>query len=163
MHHETAYLAVGANLGDRAANIAAAVEALRRTPGVAVTKQSTLVENPAVGGPADSPAFLNGVVEIETTLAPHALLDALLDIERALGRHRREKWEPRTIDLDVVLFGEQLIDAPRLKVPHPLMHRRRFVLGPLAELAPDAKHPIFGRTIREMLAALDGQTLRPRV
>src|SRR5688500_14027207 len=132
MPREIAYVAVGANLGDRAANIAAAIDALGRTPGVSVTKQSTLIDNPAVGGPPASPAFLNGVIEIETTLPPSELLTRFLQIERALGRERAVKWSPRVIDLDLILYGNELIDTPELKVPHPLMHARRFVLEPLS-------------------------------
>jgi 2-amino-4-hydroxy-6-hydroxymethyldihydropteridine diphosphokinase len=151
MRPETAYIALGANLGDRARNIAAAVAKLRDTPGVTVMRQSSLIENPAVGGPADSPAFLNGIVEIETTLAPHALLARLLEIERSLGRKRRTKWEPRPIDLDLILYGNAVVDAPELKVPHPLMQERRFVLEPLAELAPDLVHPVLRKTVKSLL------------
>src|SRR3954452_1611863 len=102
---QTAYIALGANLGDREANIAAAIEALGRMPGTRVVRISKLIENPAVGGPADSPAFLNGVAKVETSLSPHELLVRLLEIERSLGRERRTKWEPRTIDLDLILNG----------------------------------------------------------
>ena len=149
-----AYVALGANLGDRAANIRAALDALERTPGVRVTRVSSLIENPAVGGPEDSPSFLNGVAELETTLPPHALLARLLEIEQSLGRERRTRWAPRPVDLDVILYGDQVIDTPDLKVPHPLMHERRFVLEPLAEIAPEVMHPVFKRSVRSLLAAL---------
>lgn len=148
---ETAYVALGANLGDRAAAIRSAVTRLDATPGIRVTKRSLLLENPAVGGPEDAPPFLNAVVEIETTLAPHDLLARLLEIEKSLGRDRREKWEPRIIDLDLILYGNEVIDSPVLRVPHPLMHERRFVLEPLAEIAPDVVHPVLRKTALALL------------
>ena len=154
----TAYIALGANLGDRRGNIAAALERLNRVPGVTVTKASTLVENPAVGGPADSPAFLNGAVEIETSLAAVELLEALLSIEQSLGRVRKDKWGPRAIDLDLVLYGDRVVNEPGLTVPHPLMHERRFVLEPLAEIAPDAEHPVLKAPVRELLETLADRT-----
>lgn len=112
------------------------------------------MENPAVGGPAGSPPFLNGVIEIETTWSAPDLLKFFVDIEQSLGRQRREKWEPRAIDLDLILFGREVIDTPDLKVPHPLMHTRRFVLQPLAEIAPSALHPILKQTASQLLARL---------
>lgn len=151
-----AYIALGANLGDRAANIGRAIAGLRATPGVRVLRTSALIENPAVGGPPDSPPFLNGVVEIETMLDPHALLQRLLEIESQLGRIRRQKWEPRAIDLDILLFGSRTLDADHLTIPHPLMHQRPFVLKPLVELAPDLKHPILNKTVAQLLAEMSG-------
>ena len=147
----TAYIALGANLGDRQANMDRAVNALGETAGVRVTKMSSLIENPAVGGPEGSPPFLNGVVEVETDLPPRQLLDRLLEIERSLGRERREKWGPRVIDLDLLLYGDQVIAEPHLQVPHPLMHERRFVIEPLVEIAPQVVHPVLNKTMRELL------------
>ena len=144
------YIALGANLGDRAGNIAAALEKLRQTPQVKLTKVSALIENPAVGGPPDSPPFLNAAAEISTSLSARAILDRLLEIEREIGRVRREKWGPRSIDLDLLLFGDQVIDEPGLTVPHPLMQQRRFVLEPLAQIAPAALHPLLKRTITQL-------------
>lgn len=152
----TAYIALGANLGDRAASLRDAVARLSATPGVAVTRLSSFLENPAVGGPADSPPFLNAAAEVQTSLSASGLLDRLLQIERDMGRERIKKWGPRVIDLDLVLFGDQVIDAPTLKVPHPLMHARDFVLRPLAEIAPHAVHPVLRMTIGDLLSRLAG-------
>jgi len=149
-----AYVAVGSNLGDRPGNIAAALDLLRKTPGVDGVRASTLLENPAVGMPPGSPPFLNGVAEVRTTLDPGALLRRLLEIERSLGRERHRKWDSRPIDLDLLLHGGHVLDAPDLKLPHPRMHERRFVLQPLAELAPDAVHPTLGKSIERLLSEL---------
>jgi 2-amino-4-hydroxy-6-hydroxymethyldihydropteridine diphosphokinase len=154
---ETAYIALGANLGDRQANIRAALAKLEQTPGVNVTKVSTLMENPAVGGPADSPPFLNAAAELVTSLTPTGLLAALLAVEQSLGRVREMKWGPRAIDLDLLLYGDRVVDAPGLSVPHPLMHERTFVLQPLVQIAPDVVHPASKRTIRELLDDLDAR------
>jgi 2-amino-4-hydroxy-6-hydroxymethyldihydropteridine diphosphokinase len=147
----TAYIAIGANLGEREKTMRRALELLNEIAGVRVRRISSFMENPAIGGPADSPAFLNGVAEVETTLSPDALLDRLLDIEKQLGRVRREKWEPRAIDLDMILFGNQVVNTDRLTIPHPLMHARRFVLEPLVEIAPDISHPVLKQTVRALL------------
>jgi 2-amino-4-hydroxy-6-hydroxymethyldihydropteridine diphosphokinase len=151
----TAYLALGANLGDRRKSIRAALDALTATDGITVTRISSLTEYPAVGGPPDAPPFLNGAAQIQTTLGSHALLHRTLEIEKNLGRVRREKWEPRVIDIDLLLFGDQIISSQELVIPHPLMHERRFVLQPLAEIAPEAVHPTLQMTIAGLLQNLD--------
>lgn len=148
---QVAYIALGSNLGDRANNIATAIDHLRANPDIEVTKASALLDNPAVGGPSDSPPFLNAVAEIQTTLPPRELLRTLLEIERTMGRERREKWGPRVIDLDLILYANQIIDEPDLKIPHPLMHKRPFVLKPLSELAPELIHPVLHQSIRQLL------------
>jgi len=150
----TACIALGANLGDRAANLRAALGLISITPGVRVKRVSTFLENPAVGGPPDSPSFLNAVAAIETDLEPHALLTRLLEIERQMGRVRSQRNDPRPIDLDIIFFGDRVIDTPDLVVPHRLMHERRFVLQPLAEIAPEMLHPKLGKRVDEILRAL---------
>ncbi len=134
-------------MGDRAAMMRAAIDRLNESPGTKVKRLSNFLETPADGGPANSPAFLNAAAEIETALDAHALLGLLLKIEQGLGRHRIEKWGPRTIDMDLLLFGDAVINTPNLKVPHPLMHERDFVLRPLAEIAPKVVHPVLHCTI----------------
>jgi 2-amino-4-hydroxy-6-hydroxymethyldihydropteridine diphosphokinase len=150
----TAYIALGANLGDRRANIARALELLRATPGVDVIKVSDLIETAAVGGPPDSPRYLNGAAELHTTLSAETVLERLLAIEAEIGRIRRLQWEPRTIDLDLLLYGNRVVNAPSLKLPHPLMHLRRFVLEPLAQIAPGVMHPTQRQTIAQLLKGL---------
>jgi len=140
-HNHAVYVALGSNLGDREANLKKALAMLIETPHLYVRRVSSFIENPAVGGPEDSPDFLNAAVEVTTTLSPHALMKRLLEIEREMGRTRDKKWEPRCIDLDLLLFGDQIISDDTLIVPHPLMHERRFVIEPLAEIAPNVVHP----------------------
>lgn len=147
----TAHLALGSNLGDRRARIAEALQRLAEA-GVVVRRCSEIIETPAEGGPAGSPPFLNAAAEVSTTLAPHPLLHVLMDVERAMGRVRRVKWEPRPIDLDLLLYGQRIISSQELIIPHPLMHERLFVLKPLAEIAPDAVHPVLQMRISALLA-----------
>jgi 2-amino-4-hydroxy-6-hydroxymethyldihydropteridine diphosphokinase len=142
-----AYVGLGSNLGDREATIRGAVEAL---PGVVAV--STLRETDPVGV-TEQPAFLNGAVVLETDLSARELLELLLSVERSLGRERRERWGPRTIDLDLLLYGDEAIDEPGLTVPHPRLHERRFVLEPLAELDPELAVPGRG-PVKELLAGL---------
>jgi 2-amino-4-hydroxy-6-hydroxymethyldihydropteridine diphosphokinase len=143
----TAFVGLGANLGDREKKIRRAAELLE------ASRLSTIRETEP-WGLVDQPAFLNAVAELDTELTPHALLDRLLDVERELGRVRGgPRWGPRTIDLDLLLYGERTIHEPGFDVPHPRMHERLFVLEPLAELAPDAVVPGHGKVL-ELLAKL---------
>ncbi len=157
---EHAFVALGANLGSREATLRRAVTALDGREDTAVVAGSALRETDPVGY-VDQPRFVNGVILIETELEPRALLDVLLGIERELGRTRRgPRHGPRTVDLDLLLYGDRVIDEPGLVVPHPRMHERRFVLEPLAEIAPDLEIPGRGR-VSDLLLALDATTLSP--
>jgi len=149
------YVGIGSNLGDRAAHVAAAVARMNALPETKVLGVSSVIETDPVG-PAGRGKFLNAAAELETELAPAALLADLQGIERDLGRVRAERWGPRTIDLDILLYDDRVVDAPALTVPHPRMCERAFVLGPLAELAPDLVHPVERRPVRELLDALRG-------
>ncbi len=150
---ETAYIALGSNLREPQRQLQAGFEALARLPGTQLIVHSSLYLSAPVGY-ADQPDFVNAVAAIRTTLAPHALLDALLAIEREHGRVREFVNAPRTLDLDIALYGEQVIHEPGLTVPHPRMHERAFVMAPMAEIAPDAVVPGRGR-VSELLAGVD--------
>ncbi|HEV3446427.1 MAG TPA: 2-amino-4-hydroxy-6-hydroxymethyldihydropteridine diphosphokinase [Gemmataceae bacterium] len=147
----TAFIALGSNLGDRNANLLAALQALQDRPGIVVKQTSSFYETEPVGGPPGQGLYLNAAARVETRLTPRQLLQALLEVEAQLGRQRQERFGPRTIDLDLLLFDDQVIDEENLTVPHPRLQERLFVLEPLAEIAPKAVHPILGLTIRELL------------
>jgi 2-amino-4-hydroxy-6-hydroxymethyldihydropteridine diphosphokinase len=145
-----AFVALGSNLGDREAHLAAAVEALRARSGIRVEAISKVYETPPVGPPPQGP-YLNAVARLRTRLAPRALLACLLEIEAARGRERSAgRWSARTLDLDLLFYGSLVLDEPGLCVPHPRLHERDFVLVPLCDLAPDLVHPARGETAREM-------------
>jgi 2-amino-4-hydroxy-6-hydroxymethyldihydropteridine diphosphokinase len=148
-----AYVGLGANLGPREVTLLRAVDLLAAAEGVDVAAVSQLRETEPVGV-VDQPPYLNGVVAIETSLEPGELLDLLLETERSLGRVRDERWGPRTVDLDLLVYGERVIDEPGLHVPHPRLGERRFALEPLADLDPALEIPGLGQ-VSATLAALD--------
>ena len=149
-----AYVGLGANLGDREESIRRAVALVDELGGVSVVGVSSLRETEP-WGPVEQPRYLNGAVAVETDLPPRELLDALLDVERRLGRARDDevRWGPRTIDLDLLLYGDEVVDEPGLQVPHPRLHERRFALEPLAELDPTLEIPGRG-PVQTLLAGL---------
>jgi 2-amino-4-hydroxy-6-hydroxymethyldihydropteridine diphosphokinase len=156
--HEVAYLSLGSNVGDRVANLDAAIVRLRILGEVVAV--SSFYETAPVGFAAQ-PWFLNCVVKLETKKKPAQLLADLLALEQGMGRVRGQKNGPRVIDVDILLFGESVIESKGLTIPHPAMHQRRFVLEPLAEIAPDVRHPVFKRTIQELRDELPpGQAVR---
>jgi 2-amino-4-hydroxy-6-hydroxymethyldihydropteridine diphosphokinase len=148
----TVYLSLGSNLGDRAGNLRQAITRLEKLGSVSAV--SSLYETEPVEVKGLQPWFLNCVAALETRLDPEQLLARLLALEQAMGRRRTEPKGPRTIDIDIVLFGDAVVDTPELTIPHPAMQQRRFVLEPLAEIAPEARHPVLQRRARELLAAL---------
>ena len=147
---QTTYLSLGSNVGDRARNLRDAIRALETT-GVHVARVSSLYETEPVDY-LDQAWFLNMAIDAETELGALELLRALRQIETQMGSKKLIAKGPRLIDMDILLYGDQVIDTPELQVPHPRMHRRRFVLEPLAEIAPNARHPVSGLSATEMLA-----------
>jgi 2-amino-4-hydroxy-6-hydroxymethyldihydropteridine diphosphokinase len=151
MSGATAYIALGSNLGDRRALIESALHDLRQHPQIAVIAVSTIIETAPVG-PPDQHRYLNAAAELRTSLSPRELLDVCLSIEAAHGRTRtiQQRWGPRLIDIDILLYGDELIDEPGLHIPHPHMAERLFVLEPLAEIAPQLVHPALRSTIQSL-------------
>ena len=150
-----AFIGLGSNLGDRRGTLLGAIAALDATPGVIVKGVSSFYKTEPVGGPPGQGMFLNAAAELETTLEPLALLRILREIEARFGRVRTVRWAERTLDLDLLLFDQEIIDTPALCVPHPRLASRRFVLGPLAEIAPGAVDPVSKRSVAELLEDLE--------
>jgi 2-amino-4-hydroxy-6-hydroxymethyldihydropteridine diphosphokinase len=152
---DTVYIGLGTNLGDREAQLARAVETLHRIDAVAVSARSSLYDSAPMG--PEQPRYLNAVVELECGLAPQRLLGILKQIELDLGRTSRERWGPRELDLDILLWPGRLVADPNLQIPHLELHKRRFVLEPLCEIAPELRHPVLGESVERLLAALSSQ------
>jgi 2-amino-4-hydroxy-6-hydroxymethyldihydropteridine diphosphokinase len=155
---KTAFLGLGSNVGDREANLRDAVERLASEE-IRVLRRSSVYET-APQEILDQPWFLNAVVEVETSMFPLQLLARIREIERQMGRRRVTAKGPRNIDIDILFYGRSVIATAELEVPHPRIAQRRFVLEPMAEIAPEFRHPVTGRTAMEMLAAVEPQGVR---
>jgi len=145
-------LLLGSNLGDRLSFLKCAIEEIG-TAIAPIAKASSVYETKS-WGKTDAPDYLNQVILLDTGLAPRLVLETLLGIEEKLGRKRGEKWGPRTIDIDILFYGQEIIDEPGLHIPHPELHKRRFTLEPLTEIAPDWLHPVLNKNISELKAEL---------
>lgn len=145
----TAYLLIGGNLGDRAAYLQRAVKHIEALCGK-ITSSSSIYETAAWGN-TNQPAFYNQAIQLMTPMAPEDLLEQLLAIELEMGRVRSQKYGPRTIDLDILMIDDKVLDTPNLTIPHPQMQHRRFALLPLAEIAPSLRHPVLDKTVSELL------------
>jgi len=148
-----AYIGIGSNLGDKSFHCRYSIDQIDTSPGCHVIARSTLFKTEPEGV-TGQPWYVNCIAQIAVTKSPFDLLQGLMNVESAMGRVRRKRWEPRIIDLDILLFGQEIRESHNLLIPHPLMHKRRFVLQPLAQLAPDLLHPVFKVTIQELLNKL---------
>lgn len=143
------YIGLGSNMGDRRRNLFSASCHIIALEGIQPLKLSRFYETAPVGGPPQ-PMFLNAVFSIKTAISPHQLLARFQHIENLMGRVRMERWGPRTIDIDILLYGDKIVDDDLLKIPHPLMHTRLFVLEPFVEIAPNVVHPVLKKTIFQL-------------
>jgi len=155
-----AYIGLGSNLGDRRANLDQALDQLKRDPALGLRRVSSYEQTPALGD-GTQPDYLNAVAEIDTGLAPAALLERLKEIEDGLGRKRYRRWGPRTIDLDLLLLGNAVLDSPQLTIPHADMHLRSFVTAPMARLNPGLMHPVLKVSMKELNERLHGGNFHP--
>jgi 2-amino-4-hydroxy-6-hydroxymethyldihydropteridine diphosphokinase len=151
-----AYLGLGSNLGNRLAFLRSGRDTLAERHDIVLLRAAGVYETNAVGGPPENPAFLNTVLEIETSAEPQQLLATCLAVEDEFGRTRPARWAPRTLDIDILFFADQIIHEANLTIPHPALHERSFVLAPLREIAPDLRHPLMDKTVGELAEACAG-------
>jgi len=152
---KTSAIALGSNLGDSQVTLEAALKTLDQTSGIRVKTYSSWYVTAPIGGPAEQPSYLNGCALLEVEQTPQELLQTLLAIEDQFGRVRQERWGPRTLDLDLLLFEDLILDTPHLQIPHPRMTQRAFVLVPLAEIAPDWIEPVSREAISQLVEKVD--------
>ncbi len=157
---KTAFIGIGSNLGDKLANCLRAIELIRGIPGCSLIAGSDFYRTEPVGVEKQD-WYVNAVISLSTSISAQGLLGSLMGIEEGMGRVRTGKWAPRTIDLDILLFGQDIINDKDLEIPHPFMHLRRFVLVPMVQLAPELIHPVLGKSMSELLEDLsdEGQTV----
>lgn len=146
-------IALGSNLGDSLAILGSAIKTLDRIPGIKIVSLSSWYQTKAIGPP--QPDYINGCISALAEQEPHSLLQILLDIEKQFGRIRQEKWGPRTLDLDLLLYDDLILETPNLQIPHPRIRERAFVLAPLAEIVPHWIEPVSGKTIEELVKCVD--------